>query len=86
MLRIDEDAEMLKSLGAVAYGFSPGVSIGTPGGDSGQGYARLDTASWNWLRPLLVELLHFREEAESHVRQQKQPVDVFEIGDDNEHR
>jgi hypothetical protein len=55
--RIMEDSELIKEVGANAYGFSPGVSIETPGG----GMMQLDTASWNWLRPLIVELLDSRK-------------------------
>ena len=51
-----EDQEMLRLLGAIAYGFGPGVSVDTPG----RGSFQLDTASWNWLRPLLVELVELR--------------------------
>jgi hypothetical protein len=54
---MNQDQEMLKLLGAIAYGFGPGVSIDTPG----RGSFQLDTASWNWLRPLLVELVELRQ-------------------------
>ena len=57
LLRIEEDSMLLKELGAEAYGFSPGISIETPG----SGMAQLDAASWNWLRPLLVELINSRK-------------------------
>jgi len=55
--RIEEDSVLIKELGEFAYGFSPGVSIETPG----TGMMQLDSASWNWLRPLLVELINSRK-------------------------
>ena len=76
--RIEEDAEMLTTLGAVWFGFSPGASIGTPGGDDRQGCARLDTAAWNWLRPLLAELIRLREVCWT--------MDLHNAGADSEHR
>jgi hypothetical protein len=50
--RIEEDCILISNLGAVACSFGPGISIETPGG----GMMHLDAASWNWLRPILIEL------------------------------
>jgi hypothetical protein len=55
--RLEEDSTLIKELGAFASAFNPGISIDTPG----EGRMQLDSASWNWLRPLLVELTNSRK-------------------------
>ena len=55
--RIEEDCILIKNVGATASSFGPGISIETPG----KGRMHLDTASWNWLRPILIELTNSRK-------------------------
>ena len=55
--RLEEDSALIKELGAFASAFNPGISIDTPG----EGRMQLDAASWNWLRPLLEELINSRK-------------------------
>jgi hypothetical protein len=60
--KIEEDSLLIKELGAFASAFDPGIIIETPG----NGKAQLDSSSWNWLRPLLLELAEYkRKENES---------------------
>ena len=56
--RIKEDCILISKLGAIACSFGPGISIETPG----QGMMQLDAASWNWLRPILVESIGVKSE------------------------
>jgi hypothetical protein len=55
--RLEEDSALIKELGAFASAFNPGINIDTPG----EGRMQLDAASWNWLRPLLEELINSRK-------------------------
>jgi hypothetical protein len=55
--RIEEDSALVEELGAFASAFDPGIRIDTPG----KGRMELDSASWNWLRPLLIELINSRK-------------------------
>jgi hypothetical protein len=55
--RIEEDCILINDMGAIACSFGPGISIETPG----EGMMHLDAASWNWLRPILVELVNSRK-------------------------
>ena len=54
--RIEEDSILISNMGATACSFGPGISIETPGG----GRMHLDAASWNWLRPIFIELVNSR--------------------------
>jgi len=54
---ITKDHTLVKSLGALGIAGMPGATIWTE--DSGN--VRMDTAGWNWLRPLLEELKEFRD-------------------------
>tara|TARA_B100000131_G_scaffold221323_1_gene212882 strand:- start:57252 stop:57506 length:255 start_codon:yes stop_codon:yes gene_type:complete len=57
---IKEDLELVKDLGASIVAMGPGVSVYV--GENGQGSTfQLDDACWNWLRPLLEELLELRK-------------------------
>ena len=51
------DIETVQKLQATITGIGPGASIETPG----RGALRADTAAWNWLLPLLEELVSYRE-------------------------
>jgi hypothetical protein len=55
--RIEEDCILIHEMGAIACSFGPGISIETPG----EGAMHLDAASWNWLRPILIELVNSRK-------------------------
>ena len=55
--RLEEDSALIKELGAFASAFNPGINIDTPG----EGRIQLDSAGWNWLRPLLEELINSRK-------------------------
>jgi hypothetical protein len=55
--RIEEDSILINDMGATACSFGPGISIETPG----EGRMHLDAASWNWLRPILIELVNSRK-------------------------
>jgi len=56
---LEEDIKLLKEFDAVAIGFGPGIQV-----QLGAGYGsttfQMNDASWNWLRPLLVELVRGR--------------------------
>lgn len=54
---IRKDHTLVKSLGALGIAGVPGATIWT----AGSGNVRMDTAGWNWLRPLLEELKEFRD-------------------------
>ncbi len=59
--RIEEDSILINDMGATACSFGPGISIETPG----EGRMHLDAASWNWLRPILIELVNSRKNFQS---------------------
>lgn len=52
---LEEDVKLLRSFGLEAIGFGPGISAQI-GSGSGSTTFQMNDASWNWLRPLLVEL------------------------------
>ena len=58
--RVEEDRALLAKFGVAAIGFSPGVLVQLGSGSSSTTF-QLNDASWNWLRPLLVELEHARK-------------------------
>jgi len=48
---VEDDEMLLRRFGVDAIGFEPGISIAV-----GSSSISLNTACWNWLRPLLKEL------------------------------
>ena len=56
---VEEDQILLRAVGAESHSFIPGIVIATPGG----GTASLDTASWNWLRPVLKDYVSLRDQS-----------------------
>ena len=64
--RIEEDSILINDMGATACSFGPGISIETPG----EGRMHLDAASWNWLRPILIELTNSRKNFQNMDKEQ----------------
>ena len=53
---IEEDQALMAEFGAAAFAFLPGLQA-----DVGENaILSLETAQWNWLRPLLLELRDYR--------------------------
>jgi len=62
---IEEYQDLLANFGADVLSLCPGVVISIPVGENGQEMTiPLSTVGWNWIRPLLVELVKLRNEGD----------------------